>query len=76
MHDELLLFFGGRGGVILGFGVLSFGAIAGGDMGVRLVLPFSSQAVLETLECSGDITWHGEMDFPLGIIPVKRDTTV
>ena len=45
-------------------------------MGVRLVLPFSSQAVLELLECAGDITWHGEMDLPLGIIPVKRDTTV
>ena len=45
-------------------------------MGVRLVLPFSSQAVLETLECSGNIPWHQEMDFLFGIIPVKSDSTV
>ena len=41
-----------------------------------MVLPFSLQAVLESLECAGNITWHGEMDLPLGIIPVKSDSTV
>ena len=59
-----------------GHGELRGGSIGGGSPWVWCMDWFGWGRVLETVECFGDVSWHGELDGSGGVIPVESEPAI
>ena len=53
-----------------------FGAIIWYFMHVGLIFAFLGKNVFETSKRFGHVSWHGEVDFAVGVIPIEGDANV
>ena len=61
----------------IGFvGMLDFGAVDGGVSSVGRILAPSGCCVLKLVESRANVSWHGDRNSALDVVPVERESKV